>query len=191
MKVRLSIVGTAPLLMHSARLSDPLDPVAKQLKAISSKRTKTEDDQVEMARIEFEGGMYFDEVAGPYIPSINVHRCLVEAGRINKLGRHTERGVVIMDEICPLGYTGPRTIEGLWEDKNFVSRLSVGVTTSRVMRTRPQFPKWALECDFLVDTGQLDLNQLTDIAEKAGAMIGLGDYRPRFGRFNVTVQQID
>ena len=31
MKVRLSLEGTAPLLMHSARGVDPLDPVVKQL----------------------------------------------------------------------------------------------------------------------------------------------------------------
>jgi hypothetical protein len=144
-----------------------------------------------MARIEFIGGMYFDEVAGPYVPSVNVHRCLVEGAKLNKLGRHVERGVVTQDEICVLAYKGPRTIQELWEDKNFVSRLSVGVTTSRVMRTRPQFRKWALEAEFLVDNGQLDLVTFTEIAEKAGSYIGIGDYRPRFGRFDVSVQQID
>jgi hypothetical protein len=190
MKVRLTLTGTSALLMHNARLSDPLDPITKQLKAVSSKRTKTEDDQEEMARIEFIGGMYFDEVAGPYVPGVNVHRCLVEGAKLNKLGRHVERGVIALDEVCPLGYKGPRTIEELWADKNFVSRLSVGVTTSRVMRTRPQFREWVLEADFMVDTGQLDLVTFTEIAEKAGAYIGIGDYRPRFGRFDVSVQQI-
>lgn len=190
MKVRLNMTGSTALLMHNSRLSDPLDPVTKQLKAISSKTRKTEDDQAAMARIEFEGGMYFDSAAGPYIPGVNVHRCLVEGARLNKLGRHVERGVIALDEVCPLGYKGPRTIEELWEDKNFVSRLSVGVTTSRVMRTRPQFRQWVLEADFHVDTGQIDLNTFTEIAEKAGTMIGIGDYRPRFGRFEVSVSEI-
>lgn len=190
MKVRLTIVGTTALLMHNARLSDPLDSVTRELKKISSKRTKTEDDQFEMARIEFEGGMYFDEELGPYIPGANVHRCLVEGAKLNKLGRHIERGVVVTEEILPLGYHGPRTLKELWEDKNFVSRLSVGVTTSRVMRTRPRFPQWALEADLFVDTGQLDLEQISSVAEKAGQMIGLGDYRPRFGRFDVEVSKI-
>lgn len=190
MNVRLTIVGTTMLLMHSARLSDPLNPITKQLKAVSSKRTKTEDDQEEMARIEYIGGLYFDEDLGPYIPGINVHRCLVEAGKLNKLGRHVERGVIVQDEMLPLGYRGPRDPDELYKDKNFVSRLSVGVTTSRVMRTRPQFRQWALEADLMVDTGQLDLHQISEIAEKAGKMIGLGDYRPRFGRFDVTVTEI-
>lgn len=191
MMIRLTLDSLTPLLMHNARLSDPLDVITKQLRGVSSKRTKTEDDQAEMARIEFEGGMYFDEIAGPYVPGVNVHRCLVEGAKLNKLGRHVERGVIVQNDVCALAYDGPRTIEELWEDKNFVSRLSVGVTTSRVMRTRPQFRKWALEVDLLVDTGQLDLNQFTEIAEKAGSYIGIGDYRPRFGRFSVSVEQID
>jgi hypothetical protein len=190
MQVRLTLTGTTSLLMHNARLSDPLDPYTKMLKAISSKRTKTEDDHDDMARVEFLGGLYFDPEAGPYVPGVNVHRCLVEGAKLNKLGRHVERGIIALDEICPLGYAGPRTEEALWKDKNFVSRLSVGVTTSRVMRTRPEFPVWGLEADMLVDTGQLDLEQVRTIAEKSGQMIGLGDYRPRFGRFTVEVVEL-
>jgi hypothetical protein len=191
MKVRMNITGSTALLMHNARLSDPLDPITKRLKEVSSKRTKTDDDQERMARIEFEGGLYFDEAAGPYIPGINIHRCLVEAAKLNKLGRHVERGVIALDEVCPVGYHGPRAIDEMWADKNFVSRLSVGVTTSRVMRTRPMFRTWVTEADFLVDNGQIDLPTFTEIAEKAGVMIGLGDYRPRFGRFEAVVEKIE
>jgi hypothetical protein len=190
MRVRLTIVGSTSLLMHNARLSDPLDYYTKRLKEVSSKRTKTEDDHELMASIEFEGGLYLDEETGPYIPAVNLHRCLVEGGKLNKLGRHVERGVIVEDDTLPLAYNGPRTAKELWADLNFRSRLSVGVTTSRVMRTRPQFRQWATEADLTVDTGQLDLEQIGTIAEKAGSMVGLGDYRPRYGRFTVQVTQL-
>lgn len=190
MEIRFQIVGTTSLLMHNAQLSDPLNPITRQLKDVSSKRTKTMDDHEEMARIEFMGGLYCDDEIGPFIPGVNLHRCLVEGAKLNKLGRHVERGVIVKDEMLPLGYKGPRNPDDLWKDANFVSRLSVGVTTSRVMRTRPMFRTWALEADLVVDQGQLDLNQITEIAEKAGLMIGLGDYRPRYGRFDVTVQNL-
>lgn len=190
MNVRLTLTGVSALLTHNARLSDPLDPVTKQLKLVSSKRTKTEDDHEEMARIEFIGGLYFDEEVGPYVPGVNLHRCLVEAAKLTKRGRHVERGVVVTDEMLVLGYSGPRDIDGLWADKNHVSRLSVGVTTSRVMRTRPKFAQWALEADLIVDTGQLDFADIEDISETAGLMIGLGDYRPRYGRFDVVAHQL-
>lgn len=190
MQVRLTIVGTMPLLMHNAQLSDPLATITKQLKKVSGKRIKTEADHEEMARIEFEGGLYWDEEFGPYVPGANIHACLLKAAKMTRQGPAIERGVVVINEVHPLAYNGPRTVDELWKDKNYVSRLSVGVTTSRVMRTRPQFRQWALESDLIVDDGQLDLDQITSIADKAGQMIGLGDYRPRFGRFDVEVTQI-
>lgn len=190
MKVKLTLTSSSALLMHAARLSDPLDPATKALKVVSAKRTKTDDDHEEMARLEFLGGMYWDEEIGPYIPGANLHRCLVEGARLTKRGRHVERGVIVTDDVLPLGYSGPRTPDELWADKNFVSRLSVGVTTSRVMRTRPRFPQWALEAELIVDTGQLDFEDIQEIAETSGMLIGLGDYRPRFGRFDVVAEQI-
>jgi hypothetical protein len=190
MEIRMTLTGTASLLMHNAQLSDPLNSYTKSLKEVSSKRTKTEDDHWEMARIEFLGGLYHDDELGPYIPGANLHRCLNEGAKLNKLGRHVERGVVVLSERLPLAYIGPRDMDGLWADENFRSRLSVGVTTSRVMRTRPMFRNWMLEADLMVDTQQLDFDQICGIAEKAGAMIGLGDYRPHHGRFTVEVTQI-
>jgi hypothetical protein len=190
LKVKLTLTGTAPILMHNARLADPLDSYTKLLKTVSSKRTKTDDDHEEMARIEFLGGLYCDETMGPYIPGVNLHQCLIEGAKLTRRGRHVERGVVVMEEQLLLAYSGPRTPDELYADKNFRSRLSVGVTTSRVMRTRPKFPQWALEAHLVVDTGQLDLNDIGEIAETAGLMIGLGDYRPRYGRFDVVVETL-
>ncbi len=190
MQVRLTMVGSNPLLMHNAQLSDPLADITKKLKKVSSKRIKTEADHDEMARYEFEGGLYFDKEVGPYIPGANIHACLIKAAKMTRQGPAVERGVVVPNEFNILGYIGPRTIDELWEDKNFVSRLSVGVTTSRVMRTRPEFRQWSLEAEIIVDDGQLDLEQFSAIAKKAGEMIGLGDYRPRFGRFTSEVVQI-
>ena len=55
MKVRLTLTGVEPLLMHSDRLSDPLDPHAMALREVSSKRKKTDDDHREMARLSGAG----------------------------------------------------------------------------------------------------------------------------------------
>ncbi len=46
-----TIRGTTPMLMHSERLANPFDPLTKEIKAISGKRKKTEDDLLEMARL--------------------------------------------------------------------------------------------------------------------------------------------
>jgi hypothetical protein len=190
MKVRITINGTAPLLMHNIRLADPLDPIAKAMKQVSGKRKKTDDDLEQLARLEFQGGFYFSEELGPYMPGANVEKCLVEGGRITKQGKQVERGLFVTDMEVPLLYKGPRDIEELWKDKNFVSSMAVKVGTARVMRCRPIFREWALEAEATVDPGQLDLANIQAIGTDAGQMVGLGDYRPRYGRFTVKIEEI-
>lgn len=190
-RFRITCTGTTPLLMHNARLSNPLDEVAKAMKRISSKRTKTEEDHEELARLEHMGGLYFDSDAGPYLPGQNFERCLVDAARITKSGKKIERGVFVETNVNPVAYRGPRTIEGLWKDDNFRHSASVKIGTNRVTRTRPQFRDWTVDAEGVYDPAVINLEELAEIAGTAGRMIGLGDWRPRFGRFETTVEKID
>jgi hypothetical protein len=189
MDVLLTMTGTSPLLMHSSRLSDPLDPHAKALKKVSGKRSKTDEDFEQMGRVEFAGGLYFSDPEGPFMPGDNITACIIAGARLNRLGKQIERGFVVTGDINPLIYKGPRDVEALYADANFRSRQSVKVGTSRVVRTRPMFRNWACETTAILDTQQLDLEDLRAIVERAGAMIGLGDWRPRYGRFTATVEE--
>lgn len=189
-RFRMTCTGTTPLLMHNARLSNPLDEMAKAMKRISSKRVKTEEDHEELARLEHAGSLYFDGEVGPYIPGQNFERCLLDAARITKSGKKIERGVFVETNVNPLGYKGPRTAEELWADQNFRHSASVKVQQNRVTRTRPHFREWVVEAEGTYDPAIINLDELREIAETAGQMIGLGDWRPRFGRFAVTVEKV-
>lgn len=189
-RFRLTCTGVKPLLMHNARLSNPLDDVAKKMKKISSKRVKTEDDYEELARLEHMGGLYFDPETGPYVPGQNFERCLVDAARTTKAGKKIERGVFVESDVNPLQYDGPRDIAGLWKDENFRHAASVKVTTSRVTRTRPHFRQWSADAEGMFDPAIIGIDELREIADTAGRMIGLGDWRPRFGRFTAEVERI-
>lgn len=57
------------------------------------------------------------------------------------------------------------------------------------MRTRPMFRQWMLEAVAELDSGLLSVEQLQAIADDAGSMVGLGDYRPRYGRFECAVEE--
>lgn len=184
----ITIEGTAPLLMHSSRLSDPLDPAAKALKKASSKRSKTDEDHAAVAEAEFRGGLYLDPDVGPYIPGENIMASLVAGAKLNKLGVKVTRGLLIKSDVNPIVYSGPRDADGLWADPNHSHRASVKVGTSRVIRTRPIFREWLTEAEGTLDESQLDITELSAIAENAGAFIGLGDWRPRFGRFIAKVE---
>jgi hypothetical protein len=190
MNFRITITGTAPLLMHNSRLANPLDPAAKALKRVTSKRIKTDDDYEEMARLDHAGGLYIDADAGPYIPADNIWRCLYDAAKKHKKGPRIKEGIFVSTDVNPLGYQGPRDIDGLWKDENFRHMASVKVGTSRTMRCRPMFTEWRTEADGILDIAVLDLAELAQIVETAGTVIGLGDWRPRYGRFDATVEKL-
>jgi hypothetical protein len=190
MRVRITLEGSTGLLCHNARLANPLDPIVRQMKVISGKRKKTDEDLERLARLEFEGGLYFDD-AGPFIPGANIEKCIVEGARVTRQGKQVERGLFITDDEVPLVYKGPRLVDELWADEAFRSMMSVKVGTSRVMRCRPLFRGWTLDVHGEMDPGLLNLDTLEAIVTDAGGMVGLGDYRPRYGRFTGTVEPID
>ncbi len=188
MDFKITMKGVRPLLMHSSRLANPLDPTVKAMKAISSKKSKTDDDHLEMGKLEFAGSMYMHSELGPYIPGENIERCLVDAGKITRKGTALTRGLFIKSDLNPVVYRGPRTLEGLWADENFRLVASVKVQQNRVMRTRPMFREWEVSAEGVLDSSVVDPAEFGAIAETAGNMIGLGDYRPRYGRFTVDVE---
>lgn len=190
----ITLEGSSPLLMHNVRLADPLDPVAKALKKISSKRNKTEDDHQAMAELEFIGGLYIIEDAdnkiGPYVPGQNIWKCMHEAAKLNRLGTRIERGMSIETTENPLHYKGPRDAKSLWDSGNFHHRASVVVSGKRIQRTRPMFRAWSVQAEGMLDESQLDLDQLGQIAENAGRFVGLCEARKLgFGRFVAKVEE--
>lgn len=183
----LTIQGTHPLLMHNARLANPLDPATKGIKKYTSKRKKTDEDHEMIAMLEHAASLYLDKDYGPYVPGENIMRCLVNGAKLTKQGTAVTRGVIIKSDVNPLAYKGPRTPEELWEQEEFRNMASVKVGTQRVMRCRPMFKNWAVEADGIVDPSVLELSDIAAIAETAGLMEGLGDWRPRYGRFEAEV----
>lgn len=184
--VIITAVGTQPLLMHNIRLADDLDPYVRAMKKLTAKKTnKTDDDKLELSRLEFAGGLYHDDTVGPYIPVENLFRSIQEAGALTRCGKKIERGLAILQTQIPLEYAGPRDIESLWGDgaTRYVDRRMVAVQRQRVARTRPIFPEWSLSATVEIDPQILDLDEFSDIVAKAGRLIGLGDYRRFYGRY--------
>lgn len=179
---RAEVNGT-PLLMHNERLADPLNEFALEIGKISKKRGKTETDHLEIARLEFVGGMYYDETDGPVMPVWNIVRMIQNAGKRHKLGASVLRGVIPGTQTTPVVYEGPRDIEAMWEDGTFALRKSVGIGSARTMRTRPVFTDWRIEAQIEVDLTVLDPEKINQLVEEAGRYEGLGDNRPVFGRF--------
>jgi hypothetical protein len=189
-KFRITIEGTAPLIMHNSRLANPLDPAAKALKRATGKRNKTDDDHEEVARLEHAGGLYLDPDVGPYLPGDNIFRGLWDAAKKHKLGVKVKEGLLISTDVNPLAYAGPRDVGSLWGDENFRIVASVKVGTSRVMRCRPIFRNWSTEAEGILDPNVIDFAELEQIAATGGQLIGLGDWRPRYGRYSAGLEKL-
>ena len=56
---------------------------------------------------------------------------------------------------------------------------------AKIMRYRHILRKWSLNATIVVNEEVVNVNEVKKAVQDAGALIGLGDYRPRFGRFNV------
>ena len=70
-------------------------------------------------------------------------------------------------------------------DPEHVDCRGVKVGTSKIMRYRPILRKWSIKATIVVNEDVVNISEVKKAAQDAGALIGLGDYRPRFGRFNV------
>lgn len=185
--MQIMMTGTTPLMMHNIRLADDQDPYVKEIKKLTAKRSKkTEDDRFEIDRLSFAGSLYHDELYGPYLPAENALRCLIEAGSLTRDGKKIERGVVFGNLRAPLEYRGPRDIDSLWGngESEWVDRRMVKIQQQRIPRVRPIFPVWVAKFDVDIDVQIIDPDEFTDIVTKAGKLIGIGDYRRFYGRFD-------
>lgn len=191
MKIAIELTGTSPLLCHNPRMVDPQFELNRQIKAITAKRKKTDEDLAQIERLEWYGGLY--EVDGIIVqPASKVRKCIINTARIRKEGKTIERALTLSELYVPLVYDGPRDADSIFADKRFHSRLSVGVSGKRVMRVRPQFFPWALRVTglFVEDAG-LNFDSFRDIVAMSGLVEGIGDNRVNgYGRFTATVKEV-
>jgi hypothetical protein len=183
--LKLKITGISPLMFHADRLANPLDPATKAHKELTSKRKKTDDDHLAIARSEFVAGAYWHESCGFYVPGQNLDATFVAGAKLQKLGVRWKRGALVLENRVKLLHGGPGTPESLWESPENVDCRGVKVGTAKIMRYRPVFLSWAAELTISLNTDVLDVLEAKKAIEDAGALIGVCEYRPRFGRFEV------
>jgi len=188
MQITIKLVGTSPLLMHNPIMVDPEHEIVRKIKELTGKRKKTDEDLRMIQQLEWYGGLY--QEAGVVVqPTSKPRKCIIDAGKISKMGKMVERAISFASLYVPLQHDGPPAIDTLFADSRFHSRLSVGVGNKRVMRVRPKFFPWALEVPglFVEDAG-LNIEDLVRLVELAGVVEGMGDNRVNgYGRFVGTV----
>lgn len=185
--LKIKLTGIRPLVMHNGLLADPTNPTVIRIREITSKGSKkmTVEDHKERDRLEWEGGLYWDDSLGPVIPSDNLERLIQFGARKSRRGKDVEAAVLVAEDVVPVQYSGPRDPKKLYGDGNtdFVLRKGVKIGKARVIRIRPKFPTWEISFTAEFDGSVINQRDIIKAVEDAGRLVGLGDYRPKYGRF--------
>lgn len=183
--LKFRLTGDCPLLMHNGQLANPLSEGAKALKKVSNKRAKVDADHEKMAELEFAYSLYLDE-NGPAIPGEVIEAAICEGAKKTKEGK-VAKSACVVPTLSSLEYDGPRTPEELYADKRFVKSAMVRVTTNRVVRTRPMFKTWGLTAEVEYEDSVCSEEQVERWLTTSGKLVGIGDWRPRYGRFTAVL----
>lgn len=106
-----------------------------------------------------------------------------KAAALRRKTRQARAGFMVA-EAALLVFDGPTTIHELWADSKFRLRRSVVIGNARTMRTRSMFPAgWSADVTASFLPTLLDRSEVLEIFQIAGAQVGIGDWRPRYGRY--------
>jgi fructose/tagatose bisphosphate aldolase len=186
--IKVKWTGIRPLVMHNGLMADPTNPLVRRIKEITSKGSKklTDADYEERDRLEWEAGLYWDSNDGLIMPSDNIERCIQLGAQKSRIGKDVQAAVFCAVPHVVINYTGPKDMEKLYADPRFTLRKGVAVQKSRIIRIRPMIPTgWSMTFDVEFDEGIVNPKNLMKAMADAGSLVGLGDWRPKFGRFLV------
>ena len=166
-KIDVTISGIRPLLQNAfVRDNENSDTV---------KKGQTYDDLEEAQK-----RLIKDSDGSICQPATHIEGCLVKAATEFKFqGKKTYKeifkaGVFVEPLLIP--HNNPN-----WE----IDRQRVVVNRSGILRCRPRFDTWSLDFTILVREERLQPRIIQDILHEAGRFFGIGDFRPRYGLFQV------
>jgi hypothetical protein len=172
--VSASILGTAPLLYH--RWS--VEGVEEKSRAAKGSKAKKSDD--------LESYVYRDSRGMLSIPAEYFRMSVINAAKFKQDPRSPRKsamdlfkaGITPLEEHCSLNV----------KDWDFVDRRRVMIQRSGITRARPaMMPGW--KCDVLLQCllpEYINPELLNEVLQSAGRLVGVGDFRPSHGRFQVT-----
>lgn len=186
-QVRYRLEGICPLIQHNGRTTDPSDKFSILLKQISGKRKKTEADYEELSRIEWYAGLYTNEEKKIILPAHLLQAVIIAGAKKHRCGNEAKSGCFVEGDAI-LEFGDNREIDSLWSDREkYVLKSRVKVGQAAVIRTRPIFRNWSANVTVMYNEELANKNAITDWMNAAGQQVGIGDWRPQYGRFKVSI----
>lgn len=193
--IKVKIEGMVPLLLHNPRLANPLDPEAKRHKEVSGKRKKTDEDHEWLLNHNWEFAFYLNKEDQLIIPSHMLEACIVNGAKDFKMGNQFKSTFMVLSDAL---LVDPRTDKVYTMKQMFAGKqkfmdvrpVKLQQKTT-LMAARPILEHWCLEFEASYMEEKLNHQDVMQAIENGGKYKSIGDYRPKFGRFQVTdVQEI-
>jgi len=171
LKFDVEIKGMSPLLFN--RFPDEDNPDDK-----SNRKTANlnKEEQVEKS-------LYRDDKGDVYSPADHIIGAMIKAGSAFKLTGKQTFGNVMKAGI----FVEPLKVKHVHQDYTADWRpVVIKATKGRVMKGRARMDDWCLKFQVVCIDERARAQDVEEILKYAGNYIGIGDYRPRYGRFEVT-----
>lgn len=169
-RISVTIKGTSPLLQNR------FDEAVLEKKSTRKRGVVVEDNP--------ENKLYKLPNGKVYQPADMIKACLVKISTSYPIRGQKRKTYKDLVKACL--FVTPEAI--VHENQKFTIDTRSGVnpnTRGRVIIKRPRFDKWRLSFCIEINDEQLPIEVIKEMLDDAGRTVGIGDYRPRFGRFMV------
>lgn len=173
-RVKIEITGSCPILFHKWNCED----VEAKAKATKGSETKKTDN--------IEAYLWRDLDGDICIPGEYLRQSIIEASKYRQDPRNSRKsardlfkaGLISLTELASLGISEP----------DYIDKRRVVIMRSAVTRSRPAVLEgYKAEFIFMVQLPEyITPKLLYDVTSDAGRLCGVGDFRPSYGRFQVT-----
>lgn len=172
--VSVAIQGVCPILFHRWNV-EAVETKAKAAKGSAAKKT---DD--------LESYLYRDGNGMICLPGEYLRQAIIMAAKFKQDPRSPRKSamdlfkaaVVSLTDLAPLGAKEP----------DFLDRRRVMVQRQGITRTRPAMNTgWKAEIELMINLPEyVNETLLRQVLDDAGRLVGVGDFRPTYGRFTVS-----
>ena len=171
--VALTVEGAADFLFHRWNC----EAIEEKGRSAKGSKAKKSDD--------LESYVYRNDVGDLCIPGEYLRMAIVGAAKFRQDPRSPRKSAMDLFKasiisLTPLASVGRKK----WD---YEDRRRVVIQRSGINRVRPALRAgWRAKFELLVNLPEyIDRNSLRETIEQAGRLIGLGDFRPTFGRFGI------
>lgn len=173
--VDIEIVGSCPIIFHRWSCED----VAHKAAARKGSKEKKSDN--------IESFVYRNEEGHICLPGEYLRMAMVYAAKFKQDPRSPRKSAFDLFKAGIVSLTEMAEINGGTKNWDFIDQRRVVIQRNAITRMRPAFLKgWSAELQMMVNVPEyIDYQFFSEVIQTAGKLIGLGDFRPSYGRFDI------